>query len=303
MATQLVPFESASVPSFLKAAGPINNDLTSGVGLGFKVLSIKGKVFTIVSGGERTVVMKPGEDDEAATSLEVVLLRANAALAKVFYATGFEEGSNAKPDCHSSDGKKPDGDVEKPVNKTCADCPKNAWGSGNKGNSKACSDTRRVAIAPAGNLQDAMLLRVPPASLKPLAEFADTCNKRGAPYPSVVCKLKFEREESTPKLIFQPIAFLDEKRYAESKEVGESMLVRQIIGLDGYTPPAKQEEAEPEKETKAAPKEEKKAEPKAAPKEEKKAETKKAKPAPEPEPDGEDNLLSELNSLLGNSDD
>ena len=47
------------------------------------------------------------------------------------------------------------------------------------------------------------------------------------------------------------------------------MLVRQIIGLDGYTPPAKQEEAEPEKETKAAPKEEKKAEPKAAPKEEK----------------------------------
>lgn len=297
----LVSFESNSLPSFLKKAGLINNDLSQGVSLGgFPSLSIKGKVFTLVKGGERTVIMKPDEDDEVATSLEVVILRANPNLSKSFYRSGYEDGAAAKPDCASDDGKKPNSNIESPVCSTCAACPKNAWGSAsNGGKGKACSDTRRIAVAPAGQLNDPMLLRVPPASLKPLAEFAEVCNKRGVPYNGVVCKLKFEREEATPKLIFQPFSFLSEAGFAQVEQVAASELVENIIGLHGGKQsalPAPAEEKKPE--PKAEPKPEKKAEPKP----EKKAEPKPEKKAEAPE-ESTDNLMSELDDLLGSSDD
>jgi len=304
--TQLVPFESKTLPAHIRAAAPINTDLTQGVGMGFPIVSIKGKVFTIVKSGERDIVMKPGEDDEVATSIEVVLLRANPHLSKIFYISGYEEGSAAKPDCFSNDGKKPDPSIEAPVSAACANCPKNAWNSASNGKGKACSDARRVAISAAGQLNDPMLLRVPPASLKNLAEYADTCNKRGAPYNSVVCKLKFDREEATPKLVFTPVAFLDDARYNEAIEIADSELVAQIIGMDDMAHRKGAADA-------PAPEPEKKPEPKAEPKAEKKAEPKaekKAEPKPEPKPEpkvekeaGSDNLMDELNDLLGGSDD
>jgi len=302
--SQLVAF-NAELPAHIRAAASTNTDLTQGVGLGFPVVSIKGKIFTVVKGGERTIVMKPGEDDEVATSLEVVLLRANPNLSKIYYETGYEDGSTAKPDCFSNDGKKPDSSIATPISPTCAGCPKNAWNSGKEGKGKACADARRVAIAAAGQLNEPMLLRVPPASLKPLAEYADTCNKRGAPYNSVICKIKFEREEATPKLIFAPIAFLDSARYDAVLELANSELVAQIIGTSGAAAPAETPAAtEPEKKVEKKAEPEKKVEKKAEPKEEKKVE-KKAEPKVEkPADTGDDSsLLDELNSLLGGSDD
>lgn len=298
--SQLVAF-NAELPAHIKAAASVNTDLTQGVGLGFPVVSIKGKIFTIVKGGERTIIMKPGEDDEVATSLEVVLLRANPNLSKIYYEKGYEDGSTEKPDCFSNDGKKPDSSIVDPVSPTCNGCPKNAWNSGKEGKGKACSDARRVAIAAAGQLNEPMLLRVPPASLKPLAEYADTCNKRGAPYNSVICKVKFEREEATPKLIFSPIAFLDSARYDAVLELANSELVAQIIGTSGaaaQTPAETQAEPEKKIEKKAEP--EKKVEKKVEKKEEKKAEPKVEKPA---DTGDDSSLLDELNSLLGGSDD
>lgn len=300
--SQLVAF-NAELPAHIKAAASVNTDLTQGVGLGFPVVSIKGKIFTVVKGGERTIIMKPGEDDEVATSLEIVMLRANPNLSKIYYEEGYEDGSTAKPDCFSNDGKKPDSSIVDPISPTCNGCPKNAWNTGKENKGKACADARRVAIAAAGQLNEPMLLRVPPASLKPLAEYADTCNKRGAPYNSVICKVKFEREEATPKLIFSPIAFLDSARYDAVLELANSELVAQIIGTSGAAAqPETEKKAEPEKtvEKKAEPKEEKKVEKKAEKKEEKKAEPKVEKPA---DTGDDSSLLDELNSLLGGSDD
>lgn len=295
--SNLVPFESKSLPAFIKEASVANNDLTQGVTMGgFPFLSIKGKVFTLVKDGNRTVITKPGDDDPA-TSIEVVLIKANQNLSKVFYKGGYEDGANAKPDCFSNDGKKPDASIEKPVHTSCADCPKNAWGSGT-GKGKACQDSRRVAIAAAGQLTDPMLLRVPPASLKPLAEFADICNKRGAPYNSVAVKLKFEAGEATPKLVFQPIGFLPEAEYRTVLDVAESDVVGQILGTGGGKPIEKPAAKKPELTAAAAPAEEEEA---PAPKPAKAA---APKPAQKPEPEAsDDDLLGELDNLLGNSDD
>lgn len=303
--SNLVPFETAKLPAHIKAAAAAaNNDLTNGVSQGgFPFLSIKGKIFTLVKDGTRTVIEKPDDPGEAATSLEVVVLKANPNFSKVFYKNGYVDGADAKPDCFSNDGKKPDSSVEKPLSRACADCAKNAWGSAANGKGKACSDSRRLAVAPAGQLNDPMLLRVPPASLKNLAEFAETCNKRGAVYSNVVVKLKFDREEPTPKLVFNPIAFLDAAGCAEVAEVVKSDVVAQILGVPrtaGEAPPEAETPKLPPKAKPApapAPEPEPEDEPAPAP-----APKAKAAPAPAPAVD-DDDLMGELDSLLGSSDD
>lgn len=232
--SQVIPFESKNLPSFLKAkAAAVNTDLTTGVGSGgYPVLSIKGKIFTLVKGDTRTVLRKPDDPDEIAQSVEIVILKANPHLSKVYYAKGYDEdGQNQKPDCSSGDGIKPDTSIAEPQCKTCALCPHNAWGSGRGGKGKACQDSRRVAIAAAGQLNEPMLLRVPPATLKPLAEYANALAKRGAPYNAVVTKIRFEAEEATPKLEFKPVGFLNEDQYAEAEEISNSDIVSQIIGV------------------------------------------------------------------------
>lgn len=231
--SQVIPFESKNLPAFLKGkAAAVNTDLTTGVGSGgYPVLSIKGKIFTLVKGDTRTVLRKPDDPDEIAQAVEIVILKANPHLSKVYYAKGYDEdGQNQKPDCFSNDGLRPDAGSAEPQSKTCALCPHNAWGSGRGGKGKACQDSRRVAIAAAGQLNEPMLLRVPPATLKPLAEYANSLAKRGAPYNAVVTKIRFEAEEATPKLEFKPVGFLSEDQYAEAEEVSNSDLVAQIIG-------------------------------------------------------------------------
>eukprot|EP00729_Bicosta_minor_P019763 gene19763-31784_t len=48
---------------------------------------------------------------------------------KVFYNSGFVEGSVAKPTCYSNDGIAPASDAEEPQSKKCNVCPHNQWGS------------------------------------------------------------------------------------------------------------------------------------------------------------------------------
>jgi hypothetical protein len=233
MMSQVIAFESKNLPAFLKGkAAAVNSDLTTGVGNGgYPILSIKGKIFTLVKGDTRTVLRKPDDPEEIAQAVEIVILKANPHLSKVYYAKGYDEDATGqKPDCASSNGIKPDTGVSTPQAKTCALCPHNAWNSGRGGKGKACQDSRRVAIAAAGQLNEPMLLRVPPATLKPLAEYANALAKRGAPYNAVITKIRFEAEEATPKLTFTPVGFLTEDQYADAEEVSNSDIVQQIIG-------------------------------------------------------------------------
>lgn len=232
--SQVIPFESAKLPAYLSKMGaPANDDLTASVGGGYPVLSIKGKIFTLAKDKERTVIRRPDDPEEAATSLEIVILKANKALSKVWYEFGYEDGSVAKPDCSSNDGIAPDAGTTAPQCKTCAACPRNVWGSGRDGKGKSCQDSRRVAVASAGQLNEPMLLRVPPASLKALAEYGKTLSNRGVPYSAVVTKIRFDVEEATPKLMFTPVGMLTEEQYNEATEIANSELVTNIIGLGG----------------------------------------------------------------------
>jgi len=236
----LVPFENSALPAYLADphAASLNTDLTSHTTPAFPVCSIKGKVFAIVRDGERQMVMNPKDPDSPATHIDVVLVKANKATSKVFYLEGYDEKAEAKkPDCWSNDGVKPDPSAESPQAPACAGCKHNQWGSkvssdraDKTAKGKACADVVRMAIAAPNMINDPMLLRVPPASLRTLAEYGAMLAKRGVGYNKVITKVAFDMEVPTPKLTFKALAFITEDMYAQAKEIAETDLVKSIIG-------------------------------------------------------------------------
>lgn len=241
---QIIPFDSKSnVPAFLRNA-PVQSDLASYVGQSFMQMSIKGKLFTVVKDGESKLLMNPKDPDSPASSIEVVMVRAQAKPSKSFYLKAYVEGEEAKaPDCFSNDGVKPDAASTAPQSKTCALCPHNQWGSrvnesGVAGKGKACNDIVRVAIAPPDNIEQVMQLRVPPASIRNLGELDKEVRKRGAAPHMVVTKISFDPTAPSPKLVFKPVGYVSEQTFAEVMEMRESDVVQSILGLDAVVPVA-----------------------------------------------------------------
>lgn len=292
----IIPFDgSKNLPAFLKQVdiSALNSDLTSHAGGGFPVISIKGKVFAVVRDGDREVLMNPLDPESAATSLDVVLIKANKGTSKVFYLKGYDKDTSEgqKPDCYSADGIEPAADAQNKQAKKCATCAHNQWGSriSEKGatKGKACSDTVRMAVAAAGQLNDPMLLRVPPASIKALGEYGQSLAKRGVGYSMVVTKVSFDITAESPKLSFKPIGFLDDAGWAEVQEIAASDIVNNILGANpvAVEAPAEAPAAPVKAKFAPAPVPEEEAEEAPAPVAAKPKAAPKAKPAPVAEDD------------------
>lgn len=238
MSNELMTLGGA-VPAHIAAAFGVTktDDLTHGVGM-FGVFSIRGSKWRVVKGGVESLVKIPGTDD-AAPSVEVVLLKANPNLSKTYYKDAYVEGSDAPPDCFSNDGMKPDAAVEEPQCETCAACPQNVWGSkitpqGSK--VKACADIRRVAAAPVGMISEPLLLRVPGASLGDLAKYGSDLNGMGVHYSGVVTKLAFDADAAYPKITFKAVRFLEPDQVEQVKAALQSGVVDQIINAPTVSP-------------------------------------------------------------------
>lgn len=200
-------------------------DLGAGISSGFGVVGYKGKIWSIKAGGTEHKMLRP-DDGTPAASIELVILRASEHVSKVYYKSSFVDGSNAKPDCQSVNGIKPDKTIPNPVNPQCADCPMNQWGSrisddGKPG--KACQDVKRLAVVPQGNIRNdalggPLLLRIPPASLKELKAYADQLMGHGFPYFGVATRILFDMEKAYPRFIFSAIRALTD---AEADDVIE----------------------------------------------------------------------------------
>ncbi len=318
--SNLTKFEQAAVPAHLASLFPVANDLSANVGGGgYPVLSIKGKTWTVVRGKDDRTVIRNDEGDPR-SSIEVVIVKANPSISKVYYAKGFVEGSDEKPACYSNDGTAPAADAEDPQAKKCAICPKNQWGSKiseNGSKVKACSDSRRIAVAPAGDLKDPMLLRIPAASLKPLGEYGEMFARKGVPYQAAVTKISFDAETASPKLVFKFVRFLDADDASTVHEVMDSTVVHSILGDSPVATPSEDEDFEkPAPKTLKAPAEKvaEKPAPKKAPAVEadeddedepvvKKPAAKKETAKPAPKVAASDDMAEELDSILGSFDD
>jgi hypothetical protein len=166
---------------------------------------------------------------------------------------------------------------------------------------KACSDSMRIAVAPAGQLNDPMLLRVPATSLAALGSFGNDLANRGVEPHDVVTKIGFDYTVSHPALTFKPVGFLSQEGVAEVVETMASDAVKQIIGT-GSVPFETAVEAAPaapaEKEEAPKPVAEKPA-PKPAPK----PAAEKPKPAPVVEAAPEEEVAEAVGELVGSVDD
>lgn len=235
MANDMVAFAATKLPAHLAGKVKTDNVFANAVSAGgFPVISIKGKVFHIQRGDEKTLVTK-GEEGEPAASLEAIIVAVNPNKSKVYYDHGYEEGSVAKPTCYSNDGLAPAADAETAQAKKCAVCPHNQWGSritDNGGKGKACGDSMRLALASADQLNDPMLIRVPAASLKTLGQYGAQLAKRGVEPHHVLTKIGFDYNVAHPALTFKAMRFVEAAELAQIEAVllEESETIGQITG-------------------------------------------------------------------------
>lgn len=257
----------------------------SGQVSGFPVLSIKGKVFHIVRGDDAELITRPDDPDEAATSLQLVILKTHKGVARTYYADKYEEGSKDKPLCYSNDGVVPADDAEEKQAKKCAICVHSQWGSritdnGKKG--KACSEVKRLAVAEPGYEDDPMLMRIPPTSLRNWDDYLRKLAKKGLNPSMVVTKVGFDATVSHQLFTFKPTGFLGEESADKVAEMQDDSVVAAIIGSS----PILAVEPDDDDEPATAPKERQRATRKPEPEEDDEPEEKPArrrKPAPEPE--------------------
>lgn len=237
---QLIPFESVkNVPA--KAGLGNLADMLVHASSSYSVLSLKGKKFTKVAGGERTLIMNPKDPDSPATAINVVILGVSKVKPRVFYATAYnpDEAEGRKPDCMSSDGIKPDANSQNPQCKSCAACAHNVWGTkkrqdGTMGKGKACDETIRVAVAAPDRLGDPMLLKVPPSSLSAIPELGKFLRDRGFSNTyDIITKISFDPEADAQKLVFTPVGACPAEFVQQCAEAYLSEPVQKIINGDG----------------------------------------------------------------------
>lgn len=188
---------------------PIEDDLGAGVQGGYGVIGYRGKVWSIRHNGDTHQLMRD-DGDGPRNSIEVVVVKSPKVLSKVFYERGYEDGSAAAPDCFSTTGVAPDPGAVKKQATSCAACPHNAFGTGKEGRGKACSDSKRLAVTPLQDIPNEMfggpmLLRVPAASLKAVADYGQKMAALGYPYYAVATRIAFDPEEAFPKFTFGAI--------------------------------------------------------------------------------------------------
>lgn len=229
MSFQLIPFEQNTLPTTILTA--LQDEFSTGQRHGFPVISIAGKVFSVLRSGVKEMVKVPGSNSPA-SALELVVIRANPGLSKTYYATKFVQGSIEKPDCYSNDGIAPAHDAVNPQSKSCQTCTHAQWGSritekGKK--AKACSDVKRLAVSPLGSPEDVMMLRIPATSLRAWDDYCAKLKGRGLNPTLVATKMSFDYTVDYPALNFEPMGVLPAEAVALVAELRESDTTLSII--------------------------------------------------------------------------
>lgn len=221
------------LPSYLKN---VQDDTTKALagneGGGGKRISIKGSVFRMMSGGKEVAV----NEDRA---MNIIIIKAAPNVARTYYGGVYVEGEITAPKCWSSNGLKPDADASQPQAATCAMCPQNVKGSGQR-DSRACRYSQNLAVLLENDTQgDIFRLTLPATSIfgegetnkMPLQRYAKHLQAHGVPVSGVVTEMRFDTASPTPKLIFKPVRHVSEKEFAAIGERKDSPEAEAAIKL------------------------------------------------------------------------
>lgn len=233
MANDLSLPNNIQVPAHLanRSTNALNTALAGGISSGVSVprISLKAARFRTIHEGVETVL--------PTTSIEVVIVGANPALTKTFYAKEYNPDDEAKgPDCYSALGVRPEPDSPSKQNDLCASCRWNVFGSkitpqGKK--VKACSDSKRLAVVPADDTAGTVYqLTVTASVLQDLNKYQAGLAQRGIAVDTVRTRLSFDPNASYPKLQFAFGGFNSEQAQTAADARIGSAEVKLVTGED-----------------------------------------------------------------------
>lgn len=217
-----------------------NRDLSAGLPDAFAILTGRGKQFIIK---HRQIETPLNSTDGAAYQhVDVVMLKASAAVSKIYYAGAFSPGDDGPPDCWSVDGVAPDAAAASKQSTTCAGCKHNVFGSKitPQGTAiKACGDSRRLVVVPAADIPNEsfggpMLFRVPPASLKNLAAYATELDRVGIHYVAVMTRIRFDPQVTYPQYLFEYLGMVNENQAQQIVAMLANPMIDRMLTASGF---------------------------------------------------------------------
>lgn len=197
--------------------------VVTGDGFPYPRISIRAGRYRLVEDGVETVV---------GTEMNVVIVGVNPRVSKIFYGRPYDpNATDARPDCFSHDGIKPDASIASPVHLNCASCPNNVLGSrinptGAK--SKLCADQRHLAVVPAADPSKIYGFTVPVSGMKGLREYFTHLQNYNMQPNDVVTELSFDANASFPRILFAQKGFVGENAVAKVDAIVASGEVKEI---------------------------------------------------------------------------
>lgn len=186
-----------------------------------KRISLRGKVFRLVDGGKEIA-------KNTDPHLDVIIVNGSTTVQKTFHAGTYSQEETAPPDCWSSDGERPDAEVENPQSSGCKECPMAIKGSAG-GTKTKCRFSQRVAVVLANNpTGDIFQLVIPAMSLfgsgdmehMPFLQYARYVGGSGFNLNMLITRLTLDDDADVPKLFFSNVEFLNSDTYDSIVEQG-----------------------------------------------------------------------------------
>lgn len=205
----------------------VTDNFMQGIYVGGNRIGLKGSRFRLIVAGKEEGVFEENY-------LDVIFLGASDAVGRLYYKGAYQAKENTPPTCYSANGITPAEDVHQKQSAKCDICPMNVKGSkisdGQK--YKACGYFRRLVVMLPGDDRvykldvKAQGLFADPSSDKKkmgLNDYIKFCGNRGMDLGTIITRLSFDTDSSTPKLFFAA------SRYVTTDEID---MVEQLVGSD-----------------------------------------------------------------------
>ena len=238
MSYKMVPFQPGAIPDYIRGEGP--TELTKNLlkqTYNVKRISIKGKRFRLIIGGEEVAKNKDGY-------LDVIIVNGSPTYNRTYYAGKYDPRADEQnaPRCWSNDSKVPAPDVQEPMHDNCRDCPMNIKGSGDN-DTRACKTKQRIAVALAVDPESGVyMLEIPPASifgkgqdnLLPWEAYVRFVASQQLGVDRLVTRVTMDEDSETPRLLFTPVGYPPRELLPMLDELGRSEDAMLAINMSVY---------------------------------------------------------------------
>jgi hypothetical protein len=225
-----------SLTSGVKVSMALDNDTLAVSGQLTKPvprISLQGNKFRKLIGGEEVAVVNDSH-------LNVIIVKMAHEPSRTYYENAYQKGKIVSPTCWSNDSKVANKEVPIAQSKSCYQCKHSVKGSGRNGIGTACKLSWRIAVVLANDISGDVIQLV----LSSISCFGKELNGK---YPfrpyiqmlannnvsagMVVTKLQFDESTHIPKLLFSPVAAVDQEKLNILKEQATSQDAENAITL------------------------------------------------------------------------